>query len=106
MNLEGGSKAKVLKFSKNAPKWRKVCEGLNLFGKCIYSKWEAFKKEIIYKVGINTKFDFNTQKSEIVCPIYNKNFIPKTLSFWKYEYQIKGEKLKDGEYCKVKRKQK
>jgi len=101
VNLEGGSKAKILKFSKNAPKWRKVCEGLNLFGKCIYNKCEAFKKEVIYKVGINQKFDFNEQKKEIVCPICNKNFIPKTLGFWKCEYQIKGEKLKDGEYCKV-----
>ncbi len=35
VNLEGGSKAKVLKFSKNDLKWRKVCECLNLFGKCI-----------------------------------------------------------------------
>ena len=30
-----------------------------------------------------------------------KNFIPKTLDFRKSEYQIKGEKLKDREYCKV-----
>ena len=101
VNLEGGSKAKILKFSKNAPKWRKVCEGLNLFGKCIYNKCKAFKKEVIYKVGINKKFDFNKQKKEIKCPICNKNFIPQTLGFWKCEYQIKGEKFKNGEYCKV-----
>ena len=101
VNLEGGSKAKVLKFSRNAPKWRKVCEGLNLFGKCIYNQCKAFKKEVIYKVGINTKFDFNEQKKEIICPICNKNFIPQTLGFWKCEYQIKGEKFKNGEYCKV-----
>ena len=62
VNLEGDSNAKVLKFSKNAPKWRKVCEGSNLFGKCIYNKCQAFKKEVIYRVGINTKFDFNEQK--------------------------------------------
>ena len=94
VNLEEGSKSKVLKFSKNGPKWRQVCEGLNLFGRCIYSKCEAFKKEVIYKVGINKEFDFNKQKKRITCPICNKNFIPETLGFWKCEYQIKGEKLK------------
>jgi hypothetical protein len=101
VNLGKDSNAKVLKFSNNAPKWRKVCEGLNLFGKCIYSKCQAFKKEVIYQVGINIKFDFNEQQKEILCPICKKNFIPKTLGFWKCEYQIKGEKLKDGDYIKV-----
>ena len=52
MNLVN-SKIKILEFSKNASKWRKVCGGLNLFGKCIYEYWEAFNKEIIFRVGIN-----------------------------------------------------
>ena len=94
-------KIKRLDFSAEAPKWRSVVKGLNIFGVCKNSKCKAFKKEIIYKVGINTKFDFNTQKREIVCPICNKNFSPKTLGFWKSEYQIKGEKLKNGEYSEV-----
>jgi len=64
VKLEECSKAKVLKFSKTAPKWRYVCEDLNLFGKCAYNKCKAFKKEVIYKVGINTKFDFNKQKKK------------------------------------------
>ena len=100
VNLEN-SKSKILKFSKNAPKWRKVCEGLNLFGKCIYGYCKAFNNEVIFPVGINVKFDLNKQKKEIVCPICHKNFIPLTLGFWKCEYQIKGEKLKNGEYRKV-----
>ena len=100
-NLEKDSKTKVLNFSENSPKWRKVCEGLNLFGKCSYSKCEAYKKEVIYPVGINEKFDFSKKKKEIKCPICKKNFIPLTLGFWKCEYQIKGEKLNDGEYKRV-----
>ena len=100
VNLEN-SKSKILEFSKNDSKWRKVCEGLNLFGKCIYEYCEAFNKEVIFKVGINVKFDLNKQKKEIVCPICHKNFIPLTLGFWKCEYQIKGEKLKNGEYREV-----
>ena len=74
---------------------------MNLFGKCIYEYCEAFNREVIFPVGINVKFDLNKQKKEIICPICHKNFIPLTLGFWKCEYQIKGEKLKNGEYCKV-----
>ena len=43
------SKTKILEFSKNDSKWRKVCEGLNLFGKCIYEYCEAFHKELFLK---------------------------------------------------------
>ena len=38
VNFEKNSKSKVLQFSKKAPKWRGVCQGLNLFGKCFYIK--------------------------------------------------------------------
>ena len=95
------SKTKILEFSINAPIWRKACEGLNLFGNCIYQYCEAFNNEVIFPVGINVKFDLNKQKKEIICPICHKNFIPLTLGFWRCEYQIKGEKLKDGEYSEV-----
>ena len=95
------SKTKKLKFSKNAKKWRKVSQGLNLFGKCINKKCEAYDNEVIYPAGINIKFDINLRSKEIKCPICSKNFIPLTLGFWKCEYQIKGEKLKDGEYISV-----
>ena len=95
------SKTKKLKFSKNAAKWRKVSQGLNLFGKCINKKCEAYGNEVIFIAGINVKFDINLKAKEIVCPICSKNFIPNTLGFWKCEYQIKGEKLKNGEYIQI-----
>ena len=31
----------------------------------------------------------------------SKNFRPNTMGFWKCEYQIKGEKLEDGEYQEI-----
>ena len=95
------TKTKNLFFSKNAPKWRKVSKGLNLFGKCINKKCEAYNEEVIYNSGINIKFDFNSDRKEIKCPICSKNFIPNTMGFWKCEYQIKGEKLKNGDYEQV-----
>ena len=91
-------KTKKLKFSKNAPKWRRVQEGLNLFGKCINKDCKAFNKEVIDPKSNNIKFSIDQQKREIKCPICNKNFMPLTFGFWKCEYQIKGVRLKNGEY--------
>ena len=91
-------KTTKLKFSKNAPKWRRVHEGLNLFGKCINKDCKAFNKEVIDPKSNNIKFSIEQQKREIKCPICDKNFMPLTFGFWKCEYQIKGVRLKNGEY--------
>ena len=95
------TKPKYLKFSRSAPKWRNVSKGLNLFGKCSNKKCEAYNKEVIYIVGINIKFDFNINKKEIKCPMCSKNFIPYTMGFWKCEYQIKGERFRNGDFQPV-----
>ena len=91
-------KTTKLKFSKNAPEWRRVREGLNLFGKCINKDCKAFNKEVIDPKSNNIKFSIDQQKREIKCPICYKNFMPLTFGFWKCEYQIKGVRLKNGEY--------
>lgn len=101
IDVDENTKVKKLKFSKNAPDWRKATIGLNLFGKCINKKCKAFDKEVIYPVGINKKFDFYSDKKNIICPICSKNFLPLTMGFWKCEYQIKGEKLKGGDYEEI-----
>ena len=101
LDVDESTKPKNLEFSESAPKWRRASIGLNLFGKCINKYCKAYKKEVIYTAGINNKFDFNSDKREIKCPICSKNFIPMTMGFWKCEYQIKGEKLKNGDYEEV-----
>ena len=97
MDYDNG-KIKKLKFVKNAPEWRRVHEGLNLFGKCINKDCKAFNKEVIHPKSNTIKFSIDQQKREIKCPICNKNFMPLTFGFWKCEYQIKGEKLYEGDY--------
>ena len=93
-------KIKELKFSKNAPKWRIVNKGLNIFGICKNRKCEAFNKEVIYKTFLSEKgltFNLNEQIPNIKCPICNKIIKPKTCGFYKCEYQFKGKKIEDGE---------
>ena len=101
VDIDKLTKPKYLKFSRYAPKWRQVSKGLNLFGKCCNRNCKAYNNEVIHIVGINVKFDFNINKKEIKCPMCSKNFIPITMGFWKCEYQIKGEKFRNGEYQEV-----
>ena len=98
VNVDELTKGKDLKDSDHGKEWRKIDIGLNLFGNCINKKCKANNKEVIYKVGINKKFDVFKDKKKIICPICSKNFLPKTMGFWKCEYQIKGEKLNEGDY--------
>ena len=103
-NIDKDTKIIKLNFSSFAPKWRNVVQGLNIFGKCINKKCLAYDAEVIYPVGINIKFDFNSDKKEIRCPMCSKIFVAKTMGFWKCEYQIKGEKLDedgDGNYQEI-----
>ena len=96
VNVEKGL-TENLSFSDSAPKWRGVEEGLNIFGICKYSNCKAFNKEVIYKVGINCKFNLQENITKIKCPMCNKIIMPKTCGFWKCEYQFEGDKIEDGE---------
>ena len=101
VNVDNLTKSRQLYFSNKAPDWRKVSIGLNLFGECTNKICQAYKFEVVHIVGINKKFDFSTDKKSIKCPICSKNFLPNTMGFWKCEYQIKGEKFKDGNYEEI-----
>ena len=94
-------KTQKLYFSDKAPAWRKVQEGLNIFGICQKSGCEAFLKEVIYNgYGIiDTQFDFNDTKNitKIRCPMCGGIFVAKTCGFWKCEYQFTGDKIRDGD---------
>ena len=56
VNVEKGVIQK-LEFSDSAPKWRSVTKGLNLFGICKNGKCIAHNKEVVFKVGINQKYN-------------------------------------------------
>lgn len=89
-----------LNFSKNAPRWREVCKGLNIFGICPNKNCTANGKEVIYKTILTEKgllFCLNDEIVNIRCPLCNKIIDPKTCGFWKCEYQFVGTKIEDGE---------
>ena len=98
IDVDGSTKTKKLQIVKDAPKWRLISKGLNIFGKCSNKKCKVFEKEVAHNAGINKKFDFNEEIEKIKCPICSHNFLPITMGFYQCEYLIKGKKFKDGKY--------
>ena len=98
------SKEKVthLKFSETAPIYRRVKEGLNIFGICQNKECIANKKEVVYipeDMNIEDnyfKFNVIEQIRNMLCPICKKIIKSKTLGFYNCEYQIIGEKIEEG----------
>ena len=102
VDVEKG-KIKNLNFSKNAPKWRKVGKGLNIFGICNNSKCEAYKKEVVYMTVLTKDgliFNLNEKVADIRCPMCKKIIKAKTCGFYDCEYQFIGKKIVDGEVIK------
>ena len=108
-NIKGGfeyklvdfSKGKIknLKFSKTAPKWRKVREGLNIFGFCPNKDCITKKSEVVYiPIEMDIKdnyFKYNIFENikNMKCPMCKRVIKAKTIGFYKCEYQIIGEKI-------------
>ena len=96
VNVEKGV-VQNLSFSSEAPEWRSVEKGLNLFGNCQNKECEAFNEEVIHKVGIpHKKFNIQENILNIKCPICDGLIVPKTCGFWDCEYQFEGDKIEDG----------
>ena len=96
------AKIKQLSLSKDAPKWRYISEGLNIFGICEYPECEAYKKEVIFRTSKALPeegliFDIFENRGNIRCPICSKIFDPKTCGFYKCEYQFIGTKKENFE---------
>jgi len=99
------SNIKKLSLSKEAPKWRVISEGLNIFGICENPKCEAYKKEVIFRALKSDEplpengmiFNMLENVDSIRCPICNKIIDPDTCGFFKCEYQFIGKKIEDGE---------
>ena len=99
------SNIKELKESKNAPEWRVISEGLNIFGICGNNKCKAHNKEVIFRTlkdrsslpEEGLRFNMIENICKIKCPICNKIFRPKTCGFYNCEYQFIGIKIENGE---------
>ena len=102
------SNIKQLSLSKEAPKWRVISEGLNIFGICENPKCEANKKQVIFRALKGNRhlpekgmiFDMLENVENIKCPICNEIIEPETCGFFECEYQFIGKKIEDRKVVK------
>ena len=88
------NKAKEIGFSKNAPSYRKVTKGINIFGICNFKKCKAYKKEVVVRIK-KKKLDLIKERDELFCPECEATIIPKTVGFYLCKFKIYGKKLED-----------
>jgi hypothetical protein len=99
------SNIKKLSLSKEAPKWRVISEGLNIFGICENPDCEAYKKEVIFRALKGNRhlpekgmiFNMIENVLNIKCPMCNKIFDPETCGFFNCEYQFIGKRIENGD---------
>jgi len=88
------NKTKEIGFSKNAPSYRKVTKGINIFGICNFKKCKAYKKEVVVRIK-KKKLDLIKERDELFCPECEATIIPKTVGFYLCKFKIYGKKLED-----------
>ena len=79
-NVTDVSKMKTINLpsSYDAPSYRKVGKGINIFGICHCKDCITYKKEVVVPISSN-KFDFIKEKDEIFFPKCQSNIAPKTV---------------------------
>ena len=89
-------------YSKNAPKWNKIIEGLNVSGICENERCVAYKKEVDCKIGFGV-FDLVRDSDRIKCPMCQNEMNPTTCVFCECQYKMEGKKKVNGktEYVKT-----
>jgi hypothetical protein len=82
---------RVENFSSQAPNWRIVIPGLNLYGKCDTPTCKAYKNVIWTQKGMGT-FNIGKETKTSKCPMCNAKAVNITnLGFTDCQYTIEGE---------------
>ena len=86
------NKTTEISCSKEAPSYRAVTKGINIFGICTFKKCDAYKKEVVVIIN-KKKFDLIKERNELFCPECGSLIIPKTVGFYLCKYKIYGKKI-------------
>ena len=82
-------------FSDDAPSYRTVTQGINIYGICKVRNCKAYKKEVVVPLRQRKKFDLIKEKDDLGCPECGGNINPKTLGFHLCKYKVSGKKFID-----------
>ena len=89
------NKTREIKFSKDAPSYRGITKGINIFGICKFKKCKAYKEEVVVNIK-KKKLDLIKERDELFCPECEATIIPKTVGFYLCKFVIYGKKLENG----------
>ncbi len=82
------------KLTQDAPSYRTVGKGINIYGICKGTNCKAHNKEVIVPIKKRI-FDLIEEKYELKCPECCNIIIPKTCGFYKCEYKVSGKKCEN-----------
>ena len=81
-------------FSDDAPSYRIVTQGINIYGKCKGDrKCKGYEKEVIVPLKKIKSYNLTDNRDNLECPECKGYVIPKTLGFHLCEYIVKGKKI-------------
>jgi hypothetical protein len=78
-------------FSDNAPSYRTVTQGINIYGICSGKQCKAYKKEVVVPQMGRKKFDLIKELYNLLCPECGMIVKPKTLGFHLCKYKVSGK---------------
>ena len=84
-------------FSDSAPSYRRVTQGINIYGICKSKKCKIYKKEVIAPLKGVKKFNLIKERDDLECPECGGVISPKTVGFYYCEYNVKGCKFENKE---------
>ena len=84
-----------IKLTNDAPFYRIVTYGMNLFGICKNKKCQAYKKEVIHPLGYGTFDLFSEEDEKIVCPCCDIKIDVETCGFLFCKYSYSGKKCEN-----------
>ena len=79
-------------FSPDAPDYRTIHKGINIYGICKTEKCIACQQKVISNY-IKDKIDMTNEKFNFTCPMCKGIIQPKTVGFYLCQYHIYGQKI-------------
>ena len=83
-------------FTNNAPIWRNVSQGINIFGNCKCENCIANEQEVIVPLENMSRIDLIREKENLKCPMCKGLIEPKTVGFFLCEYNVRGKNFENG----------
>ena len=89
------NQTRILNFAPNAPFYRRVTNGLNIYAICSNSSCNAYNKGIYCPIGFVYYYNILKNLEEIKCPACNEEVYPKNFGFLNCNYKIEYIAFKD-----------